>query len=188
MLPGTSEPIAEETILWVRWNAAALQARPRLEQAIADFDPGSLPAAQAAARWLRADGLGGESQPYLAVVDDEVVGFYALTVGQVILSSHHRKKLDLTFSTQGAVLLTWIAKSARHKIDGGLLVTDAIGVALEIAAQASATVFALDPYDEPTAEMWKSRYAMRESQTELKARDGEPVLRRLYVPLSKPAA
>jgi len=93
----------------------------------------------------------------------------------------------LTFSTQGAVLVTWIAKSVRHALDGGMLVTDAIGIALEIAEKASATVLALDPYDQPTSDMWKHRYAMRESRTELKARDGEPTLRRLYLPLSKPA-
>ena len=81
-----------------------------------------------------------------------------------------------------------MAKSAHHDLDGGVLVTDAIGIALEIAEKASAAVLALDPYDQPTLEMWKSRYAMRESRTELMARDGEPALRRLYLPLSKPAA
>lgn len=76
--------------------------------------------------------------------------------------------------------MTWMAKSAHHDLDGGVLVTDAIGIALEIAKKASATVLALDPYDQPTSEMWKSRYAMRESRTELMARDGQPALRRLY--------
>jgi hypothetical protein len=36
--------------------------------------------------------------------------------------------------------------------------------------------------------MWKTRFAMRESRTELRARDGEPALKRLYLPLSAPAA
>jgi len=187
-LAGAPEPIAEESILWVRWNAAVRGEHGWLEQAIVDFDPGPRPAAQAAALWLREHGLSGESQPYLAVVGRCIAGFYALTVGQVVLSSGRRKKLGLTYSTQGAVLVTWMAKSAHHDLDGGVLVTDAIGIALEIAEKASATVLALDPYDQPTSEMWKSRYAMRESRTELMARDGEPALRRLYLPLSKPAA
>lgn len=79
--------------------------------------------------------------------------------------------------------MTWMAKSAHHDPNGGVLVTDAIGIALEIAEKASATVLALDPYDQPIS--WKSRYAMRESRTELMARDGEPALRRLYVPASE---
>lgn len=182
------EPIAERSILWVRWNDAVRGEHGWLEQAIVDFDPGPRPAGQAAALWLREHGLSGESQPYLAVVDRSIAGFYALTVGQVLLSSSHRKKLGLTYSTQGAVLVTWMAKSAHHDLAGGVLVTDATGIALEIAEKASATVLALDPYDQPTSEMWKSRYAMRESRTELRARDGEPALRRLYLPLSKPAA
>lgn len=187
LLAGALEPIAEESILWVRWNAAARAKYGWLEQAIIDFDPGPRPAGQAAAQWLREHGLGGESQPYLAVVDRSIVGFYALTVGQVVLSGGHRKKLGLTFSTQGAVLVTWIAKSVRHELDGGVLVADAMGMALEVAEKASATVLALDPYDQPTSDMWKLRYALRESRTELRVRDGESVLRRLYLPLSKPA-
>ena len=185
---GEHKPVEDESILWVRWNLAAQANYGWLGQAIADFDPGPLAAAQAAAKGLREDGLGGESQPYLAVVDQAIIGFYALTAGEVVLSGNHRKKLDLTFSTQGAVLLTWIAKSAQHEFDGEVLLTDAIGVALEIAEKASATVLALDPYDRSTADMWKARYAMRESRTELRARDGEPALRRLYLPLSDPAA
>lgn len=85
------DPIAEEAILWVRWNAAVRSEHGWLEQAIVDFDPGPRPAAQAAALWLREHGLGGESQPYLAVVDRSIAGFYALTVGQVVLSSGQRK-------------------------------------------------------------------------------------------------
>ncbi len=181
------KPVEEESILWVRWNPAAQAAHDSLEKAIVDFDPGPLAAAQAAARWLREDGLRGESQPYLAVVDQAIVGFYALTVGQVVLSGHHRKKLGFTFSIQGAVLVTWIAKSAQHELDGGVLMTDAIGIALEVAEKASATVLALDPYDQATSDMWKARYAMRVSRTELRARDGGPALRRLYLPLSAPA-
>lgn len=187
-LAGERKPVEEELVLWVRWSPAAQAAYGWVEQAIAGFDPGPLAAAQAAARWLREDGLGGESQPYLALVDEDLVGFYALTVGQVVLSGGHRKKLGVTYSTQGAVLLTWIAKSSRHEFDGRLLIADAIGIALEVAAKASATVLALDPYDEATSDMWKTRCAMRESRTELRTRPGEPALRRLYLPLRDPAA
>jgi hypothetical protein len=180
-------PISETDITWVRWNARARDAHPEFEGAIEAFDAGDLPAAQGAAAWLREHGLNGESQTYLAVVDGEVVGFYALTAGAVELSGKARKKLGVAHPTQGAVLITWLAKSSQHNIDGALLLQDAIGIAQETAEKVAATVLALDPFDRETAEMWHKRFKMRNSLTKLRTPEGEPELKRMFVPLRDPA-
>jgi hypothetical protein len=178
--------IVEEDLLWVRWNAAAHQRRPEIADAIARFDPGPREPGQAAAAWLREHGLGGESQPYLALFEQELVGFYALTAGQVELASGARDKLGLARSTQGAYLLTWVAKSAQHDFDGAILVNDAVGVAQELAEGASATLLALDPYDEETDQMWRTRFGMRPSRTTLRVSGSNGPLKRLFVPLRQP--
>ena len=166
-----------------RLRASAI---PRSSRPIARFDPGPRESAQAAAVWLRDHGLGGESQPYLALYEWQLVGFYALTAGQVELSSGERSQLGLARSTQGAYLLTWIAKSARHNFDGAILIGDAIGVAQELAEGASATLLALDPYDEETDRMWRTRFRMRPSRTALRVSGGSGPLKRLFVPLREP--
>jgi hypothetical protein len=183
---GRSNEITEDQIQWVRWNAPVRAQHPEIEAAIAAFDPGTRPAAQDAAAWLRQHGLDGESQPYLAMVDGELVGFYALTAGEVELSRDARKKLGLSRPTQGAILVTWVAKSTKHVLDGDVLVNDAIGIAQETAQSVSATVIALDPFDEGTAEMWRTKFKMRNSRTSLPAREGEPTLKRMFLPLRSP--
>lgn len=183
-----SGEIVEEDILWVRWNDRARSEHPEFEAAIAGFDPGDRPAGQQAAAWLVEHGLDGESQPYLAMVDGELVGFYALTTGEVELASGPRKQLGLIRPTQGAVLVTWIAKSAKHELDGGILLNDAIGIAQELAESVAATVIALDPFDEGTAEMWRKKFKMRNSRTRVPTREGEPTLKRMFLPLRDPTA
>ncbi len=172
--------------MWVLWNQPAYGRHPDIQDAIAGFDPGPREAAQVAAQWLREHGLDGESQPYLALFEGKLVGFYALTAGQVELSSGARNTLQLGRSTQGAYLVTWIAKSARHNFDGGILLRDAIGVAQELAERAGAAVLALDPYDEDTDKMWRTRFKMRPSRTKLPAPEGELPLKRLFLPLREP--
>lgn len=186
-MPYAARRVAEEDVIWVQWNEEACMRYPHIEVAIAAFDPGNRQAAREAAVWLREHGLDGESVAYLAMVDDELVGFYALTTGEVELAGSARKKLGLIRPTQGAVLVTWIAKSARHELDGAILMYDAIGIAQEIAQRASATVIALDPFDEGTANMWRKKYKMRNSRTRLPAREGEPALKRMFLPLRDPA-
>lgn len=181
----TQGPIHEDDIVWVRWNANAAAAHPELKEAVARFDPGPMAAAQASATWLREAGLSGESVPYLATVDGEVVGFYALTAGEVELATSDQKRVGVSRPTQGAYLVTQLAKSAHHDFDGGLLVQDALGTASELADGASATVLALDPFDEATSTMWRSRFQMRRSRTRYRGADGED-LRRLFLPLRQP--
>lgn len=181
----TPRPVCESEIVWVRWNATVAAKHPEFGEAIGRFDPGPRAAAQAAAEWLRNDGLSGESVPYLATVDAELVGFYALTAGEVELASRDQKRVGVSRPTQGAYLVTQLAKSAHHDFDGGLLVQDAIGTALEMAERASATVLALDPFDEATSAMWRSRFKMRPSRTRYRGANGEE-LRRLFLPLRQP--
>jgi hypothetical protein len=166
---------------WARWNAATAERYPRLTELIAAFDPGPLAASQAAAQWLREEGLAGESIAYLLIEDDQLLGFYALTAGQVELSSTHSKKLGVGRPTQGAILVTQLAKSAHHEVDGARLVEDAIGVAAEQAKHVAATVLAVDPFDEATAKMWRDRFKLRNSRTVVPGHDGS--LKRMYLAL-----
>ena len=85
---------------WVRWSRARAESNPELIEQIEAFDAGPLPAGETAAEWLREAGLVGESIPYLLVEDNELLGFYALTAGEVQLSSHHRKQYGLAHPTQ----------------------------------------------------------------------------------------
>lgn len=182
--------ITASSLTWVRWNEKAAETLPALRAAIASFDPAPRGAGRAAARWLREASLNGESVAYLAVVTDpqwELVGFYALTAGEVELTGTHRERLGLAHPVQGAVLVTQIARSVRHRGVGQLLVEDAIGVARESQSQVGATVLALDPFDADTDAMWRRQFGFRRSRTEIRSTgdDGRP-LRRLYLPLRDP--
>lgn len=183
--PGTFDA---EDVTWVRWNAAAAERYPAVVEAIEAFDPGPREAAQSAATWLREAGLAKESVPYLALVGDpwELVGFYALTMGHVELSSGHRKKLGFRYPVQGAVLITQLAKSAQHGFPGSVLVEDALGVAAELSEGVAATLVAVDPYDTETDAMWRNRFKLRASRTELRVMGDDGPLRRLYLPLRDP--
>jgi hypothetical protein len=185
-VPDHQVDITADALTWVRWNEKAAEAYPELGTVIARFDPGPRHAARAAAEWLREAGLDGESIAYLALLRDpwELVGFYALTVGEVELTGAHRKRLGLVHPIQGAVLVTQLARSARHRRAGHLLVEDAIGVASELASQAGTAVLALDPFDAATDEIWRERFGFRRSRTSLRVAgdDGRP-LKRLYLPL-----
>jgi hypothetical protein len=170
---------------WVRWNARMAELYPEIAEMIEAFDAGDRPAGVAAAEWLRESALTGESVAYLLIEDDELLGFYALTAGQVELAGGHRRQYGMSHPTQGAILVTQLAKSVRHDVEGARLLQDAIGVAAEIAETIGATVLAVDPYDHGTAEMWKQRFKMRASRTVVPGHDDpeEGALKRLYLPL-----
>lgn len=183
-------PISEEDLTWVRWNDAAYERHPEIRSAIDSFDPGPRAAAQASASWLRESGLSNESVAYLALLRDpwKLVGFYALTMGQVELTSGHRKQVDVRHPTQGAVVITQLAKSAQHRFSGSILLSDAIGTAIELSETIGATVVALDPFDRETDAMWRTRFAFRRSRTELRTCDEEGPLKRLWLPMKDPVA
>jgi len=98
-----------------------------------------------------------------------------------------RERENLRRPTQPAVLLTWIAKSVHHDVDGRTLLDEVIGRARSSADVIAATVLALDPVDADTASMWKSRFGFRPSQTVLSGQHDIPEeerLRRLWYPLA----
>lgn len=177
--PGTS------TARLVRGNQAEAVAEPDLVDVITAFDPGGRPAAIAAHRWLVDDGLRGESVPYLWIDGDEMLGFFALSMGVVELRSQHRKTLQppQRRSSQPAVLLTWIVKTPRKDVDGKRLLLLAVGLAAEAAQTVAATVIALDPYDAATAKLWADRFGMRKSQTAVPGSSEEPPLKRMFLKL-----
>ncbi|MBF6620867.1 MAG: hypothetical protein ITG02_11640 [Patulibacter sp.] len=190
-MSSSEERVTAEDLTWVRWNAHAAARHPEFHRAILRFHPLPHDAGRAAADWLRTSGLDGESVAYLALLIEpcELVGFYALTMGQVEIARSHRKRLDLDHPTQGAVLITQLARSAHHDFSGHILLEDAIGVATELAGQAGATAIALDPFNVATAAIWRDRFRFRTSRTALRARDdeGQP-LKRLFLPLHDPRA
>jgi len=155
---------------------------PEVVEAIERFDPGDGPAAVAAKAWLTTQALNDplESATRLWVARTELLGFYALANGAVVLRSSHRKGLGVHYPTQPAVIVTWIAKSKTHDVDGSVLLDHAIGAALQVATISAATVLALDPFDEETAEMWRTRHGFRNSVESSPATG----LRRLFLPLS----
>lgn len=158
---------------FVKLNAANARRFPGLQDAVKDFDAGELPAAQAAASWLKAIDVDGpqESVTTLHLLDGNLVGFYSLANGQAELQMKKRNELGLNRRTQPAVILTWIAKSARHDCDGTELVRDATYEALKVTEYSAATLLALDPFDEPTAAMWRRRYGFIDSAAPGPGRD-----------------
>jgi hypothetical protein len=121
---------------------------------------------------------------HLCFTDGNLVGFYALASGQVELSQRQREKLAVgSRPTQPAVILTWIAKDARHQFDGIRLVKDAVYEALKASEHVAATCLALDPFDAATADFWRERYGFINSAGAGPGRD----LPRLVIALRKPA-
>jgi hypothetical protein len=173
--------LARSDPTFVRWRPERAEQHPELVDAVAQFDAGGKPAAVAAAEWLRDRALLEplESATRLCVVEMEVVGFYALANGAVVMRSNQRRQLGTQYPTQPAVIVTWIAKSARHEFDGNLLVEHAIGAARQVARDSAATVLGLDPFDAETAEMWRSRYGFKNSASTGPGGD----LRRMFLPL-----
>ena len=134
--------------------------------------------------WVRWNERARDAHPEIV---EAIARFYALTAGQVELAGGQREKLGLAHPTQGAILITWSARSATHRLDGRLLVNDPIGIAQEASEGVAAAVLALDPFDGATAEIWRKRYKMRNSRTRLPAQEGEPALKRMYLPLREPS-
>jgi hypothetical protein len=177
-------PLTDAGDFFVTFNAANVERFPELTARVKGFDAGARPASVAATSWLNSIDV---TQPQESVTtlyfrDGELVGFYALASGQAELRQKDRKRLGLGRPTQPAVLLTWIAKSAHHDCDGEKLLKDAVYRALKAAEYVAATVLALDPFDEGTAELWQRKYGF------LKASPPRPgvALPRLIVPLREP--
>jgi hypothetical protein len=147
---------------FVRWNPSAAAQDPELAGQVAGFTArDDIPAAQAAAHWLRTQALlvPVESVTRLWVVDDELLGFYALANGSLTINKKQRERHGLRRPTQPAVFLTWIAKGAGVERSADSMLFDAIANAIRVAEDSAATLFALDPFDEQTAEMWRRKHS-----------------------------
>lgn len=179
-------PLIDPGEFFVRLTADNARRFPGLLAAVQGFDAGELDAGRAATEWLHNVDVAAiqESVVHLCFTDGDLVGFYALASGQVELSQRQRTKLAVGGRpTQPAVILTWIAKDARHEFDGIRLVDDAVYEALKASEHVAATVLALDPFDAATADLWRERYGFINSAGSGPGRD----LPRMVIPLRKPA-
>lgn len=172
------------SIEWINeWSPEVAEARPDIEAAVARFEaPRGLEAGRAATEWLRDRAAAAHPGcvTRLMVAHGEVQGYYSLSMSEVKLGSGDQHRLDEHYPRQGAVLITWLARAHDAVVVGvaDQLLLHAVGVAREHASAIGATVLALDPYDEPTAGMWRDRYGFRSSQTD---RGTKP--RRMWKPL-----
>ncbi len=167
--------------VFVRWRPNVAAAVPALRQAVADFDPGEREAAQACAAWLREHGLDEpqESIPYLMLDRGALLGFYALANGSTELRVRQREELGVQRRTQPAAIITQLARAADHPGVGQRLLQHAAVTARRLSVYSAATVLALDPFDDETAEMWKERFGFQESA----GQDPGGKRPRLFVPL-----
>lgn len=135
-------------------------ACPReLADAIAAFDAGERPAANASARWLRESALDqhGSARTYLWVAAGQVHGFFAISVGTAKLQSEQLTELDAGPWPLPAILLAQAARSPGGSLPAGAILTSALGVAERIAQYAGVAALILDPFDAPTSAMWQRR-------------------------------
>jgi hypothetical protein len=172
------------TIEWIEeWSPHTEQERPDVAEAVSRFQaPAHLDAGRAATEWLRERAASAHPGCVTRILlsDNAVQGYYSLSMSEVRLSHGDRRKLDETHPRQGAVLITWLARAEDATVAdvAQQLLLHAVGVAREHAYAVGATVLALDPFDDSTAEMWREKYGFRSSQTE---RPGRPP--RMWKPL-----
>lgn len=169
---GAPGRLPRETVLgpgpvFLRWTPASAAEYPELVDEVAQFDAGQRDAAQQAVSWLRERSLivPAESVARLLLDNGRLLGFYALASASTELTVSQRRELGGgERRTQPATLLTQIARDTRAPAGtGGVLILHAVAVARRGARQIAATMFALDPYDSDTAEMWKRSYGFRDS-------------------------
>lgn len=168
--------------VFVHWTPSVADAVPEVVDAIAGFKPIYCAAGWACAAWLRDRALREphESATRLLLKDGAVLGFYALANGAAQLARRDREELEVRYVTQPAVILTQIARAEAAPGVGETLLLHAIGVARRSTQYSAATVFALDPHDDKTSEMWRER-GFRESELGPPGRDDGP--KRLWIPL-----
>jgi len=166
---------------WVSWSPEVAEARPDIAEAVAGFRSLPVPAGEAAQAWLRDTALAAHPtcQTNVLVHLGSVQGYYALTMGEVELSSSDRKKIDAVHPRQGAVLIPWLARTREPTMQDAFehLLLHAVASARRGAGYVGAAVIALDPFDEATAEIWRAR-GFRRSRT---VRHNKPT--RLWRPL-----
>ena len=149
---------------WVLLSEQQLSADPRLSEAVERFKAPTGPAGSAAASWLheKAREQMAFVATYVLVEDDEILGFYALGMGEVELRSDHRRKLGAAHPRQGAVVILWMARAEAASISADALLAHALGVARRAAERVGAAALALDPFDDETERFWRNRFGFRQ--------------------------
>lgn len=171
------------TRAYLRVDQAVIQALPGLDEAIQSFKPVPGPAGENVARWLseRAFRAPQEATVRLRLSHGRVTGVYALCAAQIALATKERAQLGgVHYRTQPAILLAQFARAADAPGIGDELLHHAAGIAHRALAYIGATVLVVDPFDEPTAEMWRERFAFQDSQQPV---PGNPRLRRQWLRL-----
>lgn len=119
---------------------------------------------------------------WLCVEGDDLLAFHALTMTSLELGQRQRRLLTASHPRQGAVLIAWLARAAGAEIEGGVIVSHAVGVAQLAARLVGAVAVSADPFDAASESFWVERCAFRRSSTRHRGADGAD-LRRVYLPL-----
>jgi hypothetical protein len=169
---------------WIHLSKEQLGADPSLGEAIERFEAPPIPAGEAASEWLKGGALAEVDHiaTYIAFAEEEIVAFYSLAMGELELSSGHRKKLEASHPRPGAVLILWLARAEGADLEAETILRHAVGVAQVGARHVGAAVIALDPFDAATEEFWREKFGFRSSRTKRRDGDGEERTR-LWQPL-----
>ena len=143
---------------WVPWDIARAFEDDRLARAVSEFEPVPNPAGWAAAQWLREDSLAyhGFAVTYLALVNLNVKGFYAMCAGEIEVREKERRELALPTNRLPVAQLVWLARSADGELSGLELLAHAQKRAELVAQVQGLAGLAVDPFDEVTADIWQS--------------------------------
>lgn len=131
-----------------------------LLDAVAAFNAGERPAAVATTRWLGECALDehGSARTYLWVADGRVHGFFAVSVGLGRIEREALATLEAGPRPLPAVLLAQAARSSDTKrLAPGAILTSALGIAERISQYTGVGALMLDPFDQPTSDMWRRR-------------------------------
>jgi hypothetical protein len=166
-LPSVAEEVERvlgDVAVFARYRRGA-PAEEQLRNAIERFEPLDMPAARAAADWLRTRDLSTrqESVPYLMVRGGQLLGFYALSNGVVRLTEEQEGEYGVRYRVQPAAHVTWLARDRRFPGVGHELLLHAVGTARRLASWTAATMLVLDAFDDETYVMWQDRYGFRPS-------------------------
>jgi hypothetical protein len=185
-MSGSTPPSGEalkQARAYMRIDHAVVQALPELGAAIRAFKPVPGPAGESVARWLSERALQAppEASVRVRLAHGRITGVYALCAAQVALATEEQAQLGgVHYRTQPAILLAQFARAADTPGIGDELLRHAAGIARRARTYIGATVLVVDPFDEPTAEMWRQHFAFQDSRQPV---PGNPHLRRQWLRL-----
>jgi hypothetical protein len=163
--------------LWCRWPPAEDDEveYAKVLRAVSEFEPLENDAGREAAQWLKEKALLNHpaTLTYLLLCDERVEGFFAICSASVELTQSHRKKLasnhggDHLLPTQGASLVTWLAKHREGRATGRQIMAHGVSIAREVAGLQGNLAFVLDPFDDKTKAMWEEKFKFKKSKTKM---------------------